>query len=91
MSQKEDLALMAHLMRRAGFGASNEELERRVAQGYEATVEELVAPTEAQPGGDMATMLRYHPSFYYPVGPRFRGRLTGCTRWLVQKGLWKKK
>ena len=31
MSQKEDLALMAHLMRRAGFGASNEELDRRVA------------------------------------------------------------
>ena len=38
----EDIALMAHLMRRAGFGASREELEARVAIGYEATVEELV-------------------------------------------------
>ena len=38
MSHKEDLALMAHLSRRAGFGASKEELERWVAQGYEATV-----------------------------------------------------
>ena len=41
MSHKEDLALMAHLMRRAGFGASHDDLERCVAQGYEATVEEL--------------------------------------------------
>ena len=40
----EDIALMAHLMRRAGFGASREELEARVATGYEATVEELVHP-----------------------------------------------
>jgi uncharacterized protein (DUF1800 family) len=80
MSHKEDLALMAHLMRRAGFGASNEELERRVAQGYEATVEELVAPTEAQPGGDMATMLRYHPSFLLPGGTPFSGQ----ANWMYQ-------
>ncbi len=46
MSHKDDLALMAHLMRRTGFGASREELEQRVAQGYEATVEELVNPPE---------------------------------------------
>ena len=90
MSHKEDLALMAHLMRRAGFGASNEELERRVAQGYEATVEELVAPSEAQPGGDILCS-DITQAFYYPVGHRFPVRLTGCTRWLAQKGLWKKK
>ena len=41
-----DLALMAHLMRRAGFGATREELERYVAQGYEATVEELLNPDD---------------------------------------------
>ena len=40
----QDLALMAHLMRRAGFGATREELEARVANGYEATVEELLNP-----------------------------------------------
>ncbi|MDE2779637.1 MAG: DUF1800 domain-containing protein [Chloroflexota bacterium] len=39
-----DIALMAHLMRRAGFGASYEELERRAAAGYEATVEDLLNP-----------------------------------------------
>ena len=39
-----NIALMAHLMRRAGFGAPYEELEERVAKGYEATVEELLHP-----------------------------------------------
>ena len=38
----QNIALMAHLMRRAGFGASRDELERCVEQGYEATVEELL-------------------------------------------------
>ena len=33
-----NIALMAHLMRRAGFGASRRELERYASQGYEATV-----------------------------------------------------
>ena len=42
MANHEDIALMAHLMRRAGFGASRDELEARVARGYEATVEELL-------------------------------------------------
>ena len=42
MSEK-DFALMAHLMRRAGFGATHEELGKRVAKGYEATVEELLS------------------------------------------------
>ncbi len=43
-----DIALMAHLMRRAGFGATRDELEAYVAKGYEATVEELLNP-ESQP------------------------------------------
>ena len=53
-----DIALMAHLMRRAGFGASYEELERRAAAGYEATVEELLQP-EQQPKLDMDVLLRH--------------------------------
>ena len=52
-----DIALMAHLMRRAGFGASYEELERRAANGYEATVEELLHPEE-QPDLEMDVMNR---------------------------------
>ena len=52
-----DIALMAHLMRRAGFGASRAELEARVAQGYEATVEELLHP-ERQPALDEEVLYR---------------------------------
>jgi hypothetical protein len=59
---------MAHLMRRAGFGASREELERRVAQGYEATVEELLHP-ETQPPVDEAVFYRYFPNIEGPLGP----------------------
>ena len=43
----EAIALMAHLMRRAGFGAPYAELEARAKKGYEATVEELLNPEVA--------------------------------------------
>ena len=33
-----NIALMAHLMRRAGFDAPREDLERFVVRGYEETV-----------------------------------------------------
>lgn len=61
----EDIALMAHLMRRAGFGASREEIEARAAKGYEATVEELLNP-EAE-AVDRYDFLRYHPGFWKPI------------------------
>ena len=76
MSHKEDLALMAHLSRRAGFGASKEELERWVAQGYEATVEELVDPPEDRPAGKSALLLRYEPGVLLPGGQPFVGVFT---------------
>ena len=57
-----DIALMAHLLRRAGFGASRDGLEAYVAKGYEATVEELLNP-ETQPGVEEDLMLRYNQSF----------------------------
>ena len=46
----KDIALMAHLMRRAGFGAQYHDLEARAAKGYEAMVEELLNP-EDHPNG----------------------------------------
>ena len=58
MADHQDIMLMAHLMRRAGFGASHEEVERRAAIGYEATVEELLHP-EGQPDLEMDVMNRY--------------------------------
>ncbi len=57
----EAIDLMAHLMRRAGFGADRNELERRAAKGYETTVEELLNPQEDR--ADREHFLRYHPGF----------------------------
>ena len=42
---KTDLALLAHLYRRAGFGATREQLDRLATQDYEETVEFLLNPT----------------------------------------------
>ena len=66
MSDK-DLSLMAHLMRRAGFGAPMEELEARAAKGYEATVEELLHPEE-QPDLDRDIMMRYKTEWVSQAG-----------------------
>ena len=55
----QDIALMAHLMRRAGFGASRDELESRVEMGYEAVVEDLLYPTDPQNMPD-DIIRRYH-------------------------------
>ena len=54
-----DLAMIAHLMRRAGFGATREELEERLAVGYEETVEELLHPERQEPV-DIYEFLRYY-------------------------------
>ena len=62
MADKE-IALMAHLMRRAGFGAARDELEARVARGYQATVDELLHP-EFQPDVDLDCMWRYRPEYF---------------------------
>ncbi|MCH8988559.1 MAG: DUF1800 domain-containing protein [Chloroflexi bacterium] len=53
-----DIELMAHLMRRAGFGATYEELEEYTAKGYEATVDELLSPMD-QPDLEMDLLERY--------------------------------
>ena len=44
----QEIALMAHLLRRAGFGATRDELEVCVAQGYDAVVEDLLHPSDPQ-------------------------------------------
>ena len=45
---QQDMTLMAHLLRRAGFGATRDELEAYAAKGYEAVVEELLHPGDPQ-------------------------------------------
>ena len=78
MSKKEDLALMAHLMRRVGFGASRAELEACVAKGYEAIVEELIDPPVEQSAGKTAMLLRYQPACLLPGG----GAIPGQFNWM---------
>ena len=68
MADRDQLALMAHLMRRAGFGASRQELESMVATGYEAAVEDLVNP-ERHPPIDEDMMYRYLPGFEGALAP----------------------
>jgi hypothetical protein len=74
MAHQDDIALMAHLMRRAGFGAGRDEIEARAAKGYEATVEELLHP-ETQPAVDAYTLLRYQPASLLPGGQPPMGNL----------------
>ena len=74
MSNKEIRAELAHLMRRAGFGATTEELDRFEAMGYQATVEELIDPPEERPAGEMALLLRYMPGCLLPGGVPLPGQ-----------------
>jgi len=67
MAYQDEIALMGHLMRRAGFGAGRDELEARVATGYEATVEELLHP-ETQTPVDAYSLMRYQPAALLPGG-----------------------
>ena len=57
---QENTALMAHLLRRAGFGANRQELERYLAQGYEAVIDDLLNPADPQNMPD-DVIRRYHP------------------------------
>ena len=49
MASKEEIALVSHLMRRAGFGTTPAELEEYTAKGYEAVVEDMVNPEQCPP------------------------------------------
>ncbi len=78
MPNKEDIALMSHLMRRAGFGATRDEVERLAEQGYEETVEQLINPTA--PPLDEFLLYRYHPITEVPGGAADPGQ----ANWLYQ-------
>ena len=52
MSVESDIELLAHLMRRAGFGADRNELEELVSIGYKNVVEGLVNPPDETPPAD---------------------------------------
>ncbi|MCH2674859.1 MAG: DUF1800 domain-containing protein [Dehalococcoidia bacterium] len=63
----QDVSLIAHLMRRAGFGAPLEELQARAEKGYDATVEELLDP-ESQPPMERDLMMRYKVDWLSQAG-----------------------
>ncbi len=77
MAEKE-IALMAHLMRRAGFGATRDELERLAAKGYEAVVEDLLHP-DSQPPWDEDLARRHH------IGARYGNGLPETQGWWLQR------
>ena len=84
-----NIALFAHLMRRAGFGASRTELEELASKDYEAVVEDLLHP-EGFPDVEEDVLRRYYPELTYPdslplwVG-RWMYRMVGSKRPLEEK------
>jgi Protein of unknown function (DUF1800) len=51
---QDDRSRMAHLFRRAGFGASPAELDAAVSRGYDATLENLLSPSDDHDAADDA-------------------------------------
>jgi len=82
MSHNADL--IAHLMRRAGFGATREEIERLSIVGYEAAVEELLDPdSNGVAPFDESVMLRHQPGFEIPGGNPTTGQCNWMYRMIV--------
>ena len=48
----EDRARIAHLLRRAGFGAGRVELDAAVARGFDATLDQLLQPADGHDAAD---------------------------------------
>ena len=64
----KDVQLMAHLMRRAGFGASRERLDELVEQGYDETVESLLEAVDQPTRMTDNLIRRYHPDYSGMMG-----------------------
>ncbi len=58
-----DLALMAHLLRRAGFGADRRELERYAEKTYEDVVDDLLSPERFDEPED-EVLTRFYPHLH---------------------------
>ena len=78
MSQ-DKLALVAHLMRRAGFGATRSELEVHLSSSYEALVEDLLHP-DRLPEVEEDVLSRYYPELT-SFDAVTTWRADGCTAW----------
>src|SRR5690242_19952076 len=60
VSQLTGIELLAHLYRRAAFGATRDQLEAALASGYESSVDQLLHP-ELAPDLDEDVIYRYWP------------------------------
>ena len=67
MASKE-IKLMAHLMRRAGFGASRGRLDELVEQGYDETVESMLSAIDRPTRITDNLIRRYHPEYSGMMG-----------------------
>ena len=72
LETKTDIELMAHLLRRAGFGSTRDELASYAAKGYEAAVEELLSPGAEGRISDYLVR-RFHPELSGMMGPQAPG------------------
>ena len=68
-----DIGLMAHLMRRAGFGANREQIGMHANAGYQNTVEALLNPGEEDRMDDHL-IRRFHPELSGMMGPNAPGQ-----------------
>lgn len=89
MRTRTDIALVAHLMRRAAFGASTSHLEQLATRPYEDLVEDLLN-VERFPRPDEELLERYHQehadeeSYHWPV-KRWLYRMINSPRPLEEK------
>ena len=58
-----DLALMAHLLRRAGFGVDRDQLERYAEKSYEDVVDDLLNPERFDEPED-EVLSRFYPHLH---------------------------
>jgi uncharacterized protein (DUF1800 family) len=70
---QQDLELVAHLMRRAGFGATRDDLEELASKDYEGLVEDLLYP-ERFPDLEEDVLHRYHIDINDQDGLRAQSR-----------------
>ena len=68
-----DIRLIAHLMRRAGFGANREQIGMHANAGYQNTVEALLNPGEEDRMDDHL-IRRFHPELSGMMGPNAPGQ-----------------
>ena len=74
----QDIQLLAHLMRRAGFGATRDELEACARDGYEATVDRLLDTSNP------VSMSEYLIRRFHPDESSMLNGLAGKYAWLYR-------